>query len=41
VRERGLKLEDIVDADRFKKALFQGVRSAKAYGCGLMLVKRI
>jgi CRISPR system Cascade subunit CasE len=49
VRERGLKLEEkdfegklkIVDADRFKKELFQGVRSAKAFGCGLMLVKRI
>ena len=31
----------IVDADRFKKALFQGIGSAKAFGCGLMLVRRI
>ena len=31
----------IVDSDRFKKALFQGIGSAKAFGCGLMLVKRI
>ncbi len=34
------KLE-IVDADRFKKALFKGIGSAKAFGCGLMLVRRI
>ena len=31
----------IVDADRFKKALFQGIGSAKAFGCGLLLVRRI
>ena len=31
----------IVDADRFKKALFQGIGSAKAFGCGFMLVRRI
>jgi CRISPR system Cascade subunit CasE len=31
----------IVDSDRFKKALFQGICSAKAFGCGMMLVKRI
>lgn len=31
----------IVNADRFKKSLFNGIGSAKAFGCGLMLVKRI
>lgn len=31
----------IVDADWFKKALFEGIGSAKAFGCGLMLVRRI
>ena len=31
----------IVDIDRFKKALFQGIGSAKAFGCGLMIVRRI
>jgi CRISPR system Cascade subunit CasE len=31
----------IVDADRFKQALFEGIDSAKAFGCGLMLVRRI
>jgi CRISPR system Cascade subunit CasE len=31
----------IVDADRFKQALFEGIGSAKAFGCGLMLVRRI
>lgn len=31
----------IVDADRFKKSLFNGIGSAKAFGCGLMLVRRI
>jgi len=36
--EGKLKVED---ADRFIKALFQGIGSAKAFGCGLMLVKRI
>jgi len=31
----------IDDKDRYKKALFQGIGPAKAFGCGLMLVKRI
>lgn len=31
----------IVDTDRLKKALFEGIGSAKAFGCGLMLVRRI
>ncbi|MBU4427334.1 MAG: type I-E CRISPR-associated protein Cas6/Cse3/CasE, partial [Proteobacteria bacterium] len=31
----------IVDADRFKKSLFNGIGSAKAFGCGMMMVKRI
>ena len=31
----------IVDADRFKKALFNGIGSAKAFGCGMMMIKRI
>jgi len=30
----------IVDADQFKKALFKGIGSAKAFGCGMMMVKR-
>jgi CRISPR system Cascade subunit CasE len=31
----------IVNAGRLKKALFEGIGSAKAFGCGLMLVRRI
>ena len=31
----------IVDTDRLQKALFEGIDSAKAFGCGLMLVRRI
>ena len=31
----------IVDPDRFKQALLQGIGSAKAFGCGLMLVRRV
>ena len=31
----------IVDSDRFKKALFQGIGSAKAFGCGLLLIRRV
>lgn len=31
----------IVDADRFKKSLFNGIGSAKAFGCGMMMIKRI
>ncbi len=31
----------IVDADQFKRALFKGIGSAKAFGCGMMMVKRI
>jgi CRISPR system Cascade subunit CasE len=31
----------IVDSDRLKKALFEGIGSAKAFGCGLFLVRRI
>lgn len=31
----------IVDADRFKRALFQGIGSAKSFGCGMMMIKRI
>ncbi len=31
----------ITDPDLFKKGLFNGIGSAKAFGCGLMLVKRI
>ena len=31
----------IVDVDRFTSTLFRGIGSAKAFGCGLMLVKRI
>ncbi len=30
----------IVDTDRFQKALFKGMGPAKAFGCGLMLVRR-
>ena len=31
----------IVDADQFKNALFNGIGSAKALGCGMMMIKRI
>jgi len=31
----------IVQADRFKTGLFEGIGSAKAFGCGLMLVRRV
>nr|NQU93478.1 type I-E CRISPR-associated protein Cas6/Cse3/CasE [Bacteroidota bacterium] len=31
----------IVDADQFKKALFKGIGSAKSFGCGMMMIKRI
>lgn len=31
----------IADVDRFTTTLFKGIGSAKAFGCGLMLVKRI
>lgn len=31
----------IVDADRFKRALFQGIGSAKSFGCGMMMIKCI
>ncbi len=31
----------IVDADQFKKSLFNGIGSAKAFGCGMMMVKKI
>ena len=30
----------IVDADQFKKALFKGIGSSKAFGCGMMMIKR-
>ena len=30
----------VVDPERFIEALYQGVGSAKAFGCGLMLVRR-
>lgn len=32
---------EITDVEKFKRALFQGIGPAKAFGCGLMLVKRI
>ena len=32
---------NIVDAGQFKMALFNGIGSAKAFGCGLMLVRRV
>jgi len=32
---------NIADADQFKMALFSGIGSGKAFGCGLMLVRRI
>jgi len=32
---------NIVDAGQFKTALFNGIGSAKAFGCGLMLVRRV
>lgn len=32
---------EITDAEKFTKALFEGIGRAKAFGCGLMLVKRI
>jgi len=32
---------EIVDPDNFLKILFNGIGPAKAFGCGLMLVKRI
>ncbi len=32
---------DIIDVEKFTKALFGGIGRAKAFGCGLMLVKRI
>jgi CRISPR system Cascade subunit CasE len=31
---------EITDVDKFKKALFEGIGSAKAFGCGLLLIKR-
>ncbi len=31
----------ITDVDKFKTALFNGIGRSKAFGCGLMLVKRI
>jgi CRISPR system Cascade subunit CasE len=32
---------EIIDKDKFCKALFNGIGRAKAFGCGLMLVRRI
>ncbi len=32
---------EITDVEVFKKALFEGIGRSKAFGCGLMLVKRI
>jgi len=32
---------EIIDVEKFAKALFGGIGRAKAFGCGLMLVKRI
>ena len=32
---------EITDVEKFTKALFKGIGRAKAFGCGLMLVKRI
>lgn len=32
---------EIESVEKFKKALFEGIGRAKAFGCGLMLVKRI
>lgn len=31
---------EVTDAERFKSALAQGIGSAKAFGCGLVLVRR-
>lgn len=33
-------LLEVTDVDKFKKVLYQGIGSAKAFGCGLMLIKR-
>ncbi len=32
---------EIIDVEKFTKALFRGIGRAKAFGCGLMLVRRI
>lgn len=31
----------VTDPERFKQTLFQGIGKAKAFGCGLLLIKRI
>ena len=31
----------VVDPDRMQKALFNGIGPAKAFGCGLLLIKRV
>lgn len=31
---------EVVDPSRFRKALFEGIGKAKAFGCGLMLIRR-
>ena len=33
-------LLEVTDVEKFKKILFEGIGSAKAFGCGLMLIKR-
>ena len=32
---------EIIDVEKFTKALFGGLGRAKAFGCGLMLVRRV
>ncbi len=31
---------EVTDIDKFKKVLFEGIGSAKSFGCGLILIKR-
>ena len=30
----------VVNTDRFRRALFSGIGRSKAFGCGLLLIKR-
>jgi hypothetical protein len=30
-----------INADRFLNSLFNGIDSTKAFGCGMMMIKRI
>jgi len=31
----------ITDVEQFKKALFDGIGRSKAFGCGLLMIKRV